>query len=375
MKGYYIHFGAKNGSAGVAKKIDMQIKEFSKYYDMEEIDVQDIPGGKLNTLADLTLFWVSRDRDYSAALSRIIDPDFVYMRRATADRAYIGFISEIRRRYPKCKIIVEIFTYPYDKDSYDAFLLKMLLCKERHYRKKYKDCIDRFVTYSEDEEIFGVKTIRTMNGMDVASESVVPWEKKDNHIHLIFVAYMQKHHGFERLLYGMKEYYASEVERDVICHCVGDGPELSAYKRMAEEFGIEDKIIFYGKRNGKELDEVYDKADFAVSSLGLYKIGIYMISPLKIREYLAKGLPVISGCDVDIFKRYPCDFHVDFPNDGTAIDFHKIVECYDKLLAKYGDRRRLIHCIRDYAEQYADNSMVMKPIIDFAMDKEEYHGR
>lgn len=366
MKGYYIHFGAKEGSAGVAKKIDMQMEEFSKYYEMEEIEVKDTPVGKLRTLMTLGLLWVSRRRDYAAALNKIIAPDFIYIRRTTADRDYIAFLSEIKHRYPGCKIIVEIFTYPYDKDSYDSLLLKPLLWKEKHYRKKYKDCIDRFVTYTEDEEIFGVKTIRTMNGMDVASTSVIAPENQDeSSIHLIFVAYMQKHHGFERLLYGLKNYYSQGNKREIICHCVGDGPELPHYKKMTEDFLLKDKIIYYGKKNGRELDEVYNKANIAVASLGLYKIGIHVISALKVIEYLAKGLPVICGCGATIFERHPSDFHIDFPNDDTPIDFNQVVSYYDQLMAKYGNRKLLIKQIRNYAEEKADNSVVMKPILDF----------
>ena len=38
-QGYYIHFSAK-WMPGIAKKIDMQVAEFSKFYDMTEIDIK-----------------------------------------------------------------------------------------------------------------------------------------------------------------------------------------------------------------------------------------------------------------------------------------------------------------------------------------------
>lgn len=115
-RGYYIHFQGRI-SIGVSKKIDMQIEEFRKIYDMQEMEVPVIERGLGRRVIDL---WPTRSiaRDYENVLGKLREPAFLYIRRAVADKAYIGFLREIKMRFPECKIIIEIFTYPYNKDDF-----------------------------------------------------------------------------------------------------------------------------------------------------------------------------------------------------------------------------------------------------------------
>ena len=97
-KGYYIHFQGRE-SIGVSKKIDMQLRAPDRSL------VQRVFG--LFPTASIA-------RDYDEALKKLDSPDFIYVRRTVADRAYLTFWESVKERYPACKIIIEIFTYPYD---------------------------------------------------------------------------------------------------------------------------------------------------------------------------------------------------------------------------------------------------------------------
>ena len=93
------------------------LKEFGKNCTIKEIEVIT----KKRTLFQriVGLFpTVSIERDYKNAIEQIIPPDFVYMWRTVADKAYVRFFCDIKKKYPKCKIIVEIFTYPYNRDIF-----------------------------------------------------------------------------------------------------------------------------------------------------------------------------------------------------------------------------------------------------------------
>jgi hypothetical protein len=60
----------------------------------------------------------------------------------------------------------------------------------------------------------------------------------------------------------------------------------------------------------------------ALGSLALYKNGMHEACPLKVREYLALGLPVIGACaDTDI----PDDAHyyLRLPNDAAPLAPHR----------------------------------------------------
>ena len=204
-KGYYIHFQGRQ-SIGVSKKIDMQIEELGRGFDMQEIAVET----PVRSLAwrVLGLFPVaSITRDYKAALEQMDDPDFLYVRRTVADREYLHFWKQVKERYPNCRILIELFTYPYDKDDFGKWNAWPFYLKELLYRPRLKKYVDRFVTYTDDKEIFGIPTIRSANGINVDSVPQIAGAFQDGQINMIGVAFMQRHHGYERIIEGMREYY------------------------------------------------------------------------------------------------------------------------------------------------------------------------
>lgn len=361
-QGYYIHFSAK-WMPGIAKKIDMQVAEFSKFYHMTEIDVKAIevplwrrvcrllPGGAI-------------ERSYEEALQQMDHPVFVYIRRATADKNYVTFMKKIREKWPDCKIIIEIFTYPYDKDDFSRWTAWPYYFKEIYNRKKLPKYIDRYVTYSQDEMIFGVPTVRTSNGILVDSVKL-PQIRLENTstLNLIAVAFMQKHHGYERIIKGMWKYYRGSHEREVILHLVGDGPEKKRYQKLTRKYQLEDKIIFYPTMVGEQLDEVYEKCDVAISALGVYKDGLRRENSLKTKEYMAKGFPMVTGSPVD---RIPHDYPYvcEFSNDSTPIDVQRIVRFYDQLLQQHS-KQEMQEELRSFVKQIADMPVVIKPVIDY----------
>lgn len=370
-KGYYIfpcgYESATRGYSGVLKKIDMQCKEFAKCFDIECITLQEKDVAGIAQKIVRRMPWSSADRDYAGALSRFDHPQFIYIRKTRADKSFLCFLRDIKSKFPECKIIIELYTYPYEKDEYHRWIDKLNMIKDRYYRNQLKQYVDRLITYSNHMEIWGIKTIVLMNGIDVHSISRVHSRITDfKTYNLIFVGYMQRQHGLERAITGLKEFYSGkEREEKVILHIVGDGPELSYYQRLVIDNELSDSVLFYGNKYGVELDEIYDKCDIGISALGMYKNKLDWSSALKSREYIAKGIPVINGNPTDVFVRHKCDFHLDFSNDATSIDIKRIVEWYDGLLEKYSDRDGLADVIRQYAFKYVDNSVTLKPVIEY----------
>lgn len=367
-KGYYIHFDAKR-TPGVAKKIDMQIQEFSKHYDMKEVNITSEPVSAMRRVIRLLPFGAI-DRSYEQALQIIEEPAFIYVRRATADRFYVNFLRTIKKRWSKCKIIIEIFTYPYDKDEFGRTWTWPYYFKETYQRKKLPGIVDRYVTYSPDTVIFGIPTIRTANGIYVDKiEMPKPKSERKNELNLIGVAFMQKHHGYERILEGMHLYYEGKPERKVICHFVGDGPEKPKYQNIVKKYNLEEYVYFYPTTVSRELDALYENADIALSALGVYKDGINRENSLKTREYMAKGFPMITGCKVDgIEENYP--FLCQFSNDSTPIDIERIVKYFDELRQEY-KQEEMKGQIRNYVKKIADMPIVMQPIIDYIENQEK----
>lgn len=365
-RGYYIHFEGRS-SIGISKKIDMQKATLSKYFDIGEVEVHTVKRSLMKRILDL-FPTASIKRDYKLALSELKNPDFLYVRRAVADRAYINFWKTIKERYPDCKIIIEVFTYPYDKDDFGRWNAWPFYIKELLYRSKLKKYVDTFVTYSEDTEIFGVPTIRTINGIQLESISPAKGVYQKNRITMMAVAYMQSHHGYERLIEGLHQYYQNVNEKYTVeLLLIGDGPEKSFYQFLVRKYHLEDYVRFYPTMSGEALDHMYDISDIALASFGTYKKGVYTrLSALKTREYLAKGMPIITGCEIDVLgSQY--EYVKNFPNNADIVNIEEIIAFYEKIRQKAVDKQTVVNIIRQFAESHVSMDFAMKPIVDFIL--------
>ena len=363
-RGYYIHFDARQ-SSGVSKKIDMQMKELGRQFSIEEIQITASHRSLMQRVIGLFPL-ASIAREYERALHQIETPDFIYMRRAVADHDYMQFLKEVKDRYPECKIIVEIFTYPYDRDDFGKWNAWPFYLKELLYRKKYKEYLGRFVTYSNDKEIFGVPTICTTNGVDTSQLQIVTGAYRVDQITLIGVAYMQRQHGYERIIRGLRDYYKQKgFTKRVYLYLAGDGPEKKYYQQLVKKYGLEAYVKFFPNQTGEALDQLYEQADIALASFGFYKAGVYHSnSSLKVCECLAKGLPFVTGCSISGIEE-TCPYMLLFPNGKGIVDICQIVTWFEKLQRNENGEGEMAKSIRKFAEKKFDMKVIMRPVIQY----------
>jgi hypothetical protein len=96
----------------------------------------------------------------------------------------------------------------------------------------------------------------------------------------------------------MKEYYKKENNVDVYLHVVGGGEITEELKKRALD--LKDKVRFYGFLFGEELDDMYDRCDIGLEILAPGRKDIKVSASLKSREYIARGFPFVSACNLDI---------------------------------------------------------------------------
>lgn len=363
MKGYFIPFGARS-ILSVNKKINMQIRQLNSIGEVEEVDVKIAKKSMLRYAISILPF-LSLPWDYTEAYQGIKDPDYLFIRRSGADGLFIRFLRHIKREYPNCKILCEIATYPYIGEMLQSYRGWLFLLKELYNRMYLKRYVDRFITYSFNDTILGVRTIKIMNGIEVDSVKPVSDREIDiKTINLIAVAIMRKSHGYERVIRGLKQYYDGGGKRNVVLYMVGEGKEKSAYQKLVQKLHLENNIIFCGKKTGGELDEIYERADIALSLFGAYKAGIKVISSLKTSEYLAKGLPIVSGCPEDAFLDRECKYYLEYPNDSGTISIAKLIEFYDTIYTK-DNKREVVDEIRRFAYEVIDMKRAMAPVEEY----------
>ncbi len=294
--------------------------------------------------------------------------DVVYIRYGFAEKEFYHLLKQFRKISKT--VILEIATYPYDKEFSVGWDRKVALWLDKLYRNRMKKYIDRVVTFSNDSQIFGIPAIKIVNGVDFNKIKIRNIKSKDDTINLIAVASMSRWHGYDRFLNGLGEYYRSGGKRKVVIHLVGNGEEIPVYKDIVSEYHLSENVVFYGAKSGEELDQIYDKCSIAVASLALHRLNVFLASTLKTREYAAKGLPIITSSEIDIFPSDKCSFICKFSEDEQNINIEQVINFYDCIYNKSGERETAEQ-IRNYARKICDMDVSMKKVLTFIQEKEQ----
>lgn len=298
--------------------------------------------------------------DYSEIVNYVSSNNikYVYMRSDhNANPCTIRLVKRLRRA--GAVVDMEIPTYPYDREYEQfGFYDKFTLFIDKLFRRKLASYLHRVVTFTNLEEIFNRKTIQISNGIDFSSiklRSEVP--DSSDAFNLIAVAEIHFWHGFDRVVAGLVNYYRNTPGRNVFLHIVGGGiqAEINLLQRLAIEGGIEDKVIFYGPLWGEELDNSFEKANFAIASLARHRSGINRIKTLKNREYAARGIPFIYSETDEDFDNRP--YILKAKADESPIDINTIINFCDSLTVSPEAIRKSIESELSWEKQ-------MKRVVD-----------
>lgn len=90
------------------------------------------------------------------------------------------------------------------------------------------------------------------------------------------------------------------------------GPERSELE--ASGLPVPSNMAFHGQLTRDRYQPLLDEADIAIGTLALYRKGMEEASPLKVREYLANGLPVIAAYRETDFPE-PVPFFLQLPGE------------------------------------------------------------
>ncbi len=145
--------------------------------------------------------------------------DFFYIR---SDHNTTPFLIHMLRRLRRhgIRTALEIPTYPYDQEYKGlSFAYQRVLFMDKCLRGIMARYIDKIVTFSDHETIFGRPTIRISNGIDfdtIPLRKQKPTPRKDE-IHLIALATIHPWHGFDRAIAGVAAYYRSAPGHRYTC--------------------------------------------------------------------------------------------------------------------------------------------------------------
>lgn len=133
-----------------------------------------------------------------------------------------------------------------------------------------------------------------------------------------------------------------------------------------------DKHVFFtGVLTGAALDDVYNKCDLAVGSFGAHRKGLKLSVSLKSREYVAKGLPIVTSVDMDIENENTDKWFLKYPADESMLDINRIVEFYDKVYLdnSVAGKSEVAEKIRDDFRPLCNINDTFKGVIDYIREQ------
>lgn len=352
-------------TSGEAKKAMMQVKALNTERTRCTIFFHDRTG-KLNKLFVRLPFYHIYSTRFTRELLKAIEDgetDVLYIRKDILDNSFCRFLSVIKDKFPKIKIVMEIPTYPYDLEWSSLKDLPMLL-KDRSVRNRMRENIDLIATLTDDKMIWGIRTVRIDNGIDC--DRIKKRRKintSQNEIHLLGVAIVEKWHGYDRVIRGIAEYHYQEKpnDKEIYFHIVGDGSQIPYLKQMAYELHVEKYIIFHGAMFGEKLDDMFDRADIGIGVLGLFRRNSNMACTLKHREYMSRGIPFIYSGKDELVERGNPKWFCKFENEDSPIQMNDVINFYDSCA---GNELEITEQMYNYARENMSWTQQMKKVID-----------
>lgn len=337
----FLIFHGFDPNNGISKKISYQIEAFQSlghnvnicYMDESETKKRVVDGKIISDYGNGISGKIRKRIEFDSIVNyaKKSKIDFVYIRsNHNANPFTIRMVRALKKN--GLTIVMEIPTFPYDSE-YASSKMKRQLILDKLFRYSFASHLDAIVTFSDDDFIFGQRTIKISNGIDFNHVKI---KKQQNNtskeLNLIGVAEIHEWHGFDRVIKGLESYYSKPQQYNVYFHIVGYFFSAEIEKdfiSFIHSCGVEDYIILHGKKHGEELDAIFDKCDFGIGSLGRHRVGITKMKSLKNREYAARGIPFTYSEEDDDFEDKP--YILKMPADNTPVDINNIITFYRRL--------------------------------------------
>jgi len=263
--------------------------------------------------------------------------DIIYMRY----RLFSPFFNRIKKHG---KLIVEINTN--DKEEFKkSFLLDL-------YNKTTRDLflknVDGFVCVSNElKEVFKIYNrpiLVIANGIDIKRYEFFK-ETSNFKPNLVFIGSPnQAWHGVEKI-----KFLANKL-KNFHFHIIGINGKNTG------------NLTYYGYVDDKKARELVAKMDIGISTLSLYINNMKEASPLKSRQYLAQGLPIIYAYnDTDINEEY--SFCYKLPNSPDNVKNH--IRNIEKFILQVFKKEHIREQARIYAKRHLDISVKETKRLEF----------
>jgi len=178
------------------------------------------------------------------------------------------------------------------------------------------------------------------NGIDLTSVTLIGDKREGVPKLLVVASYFAEWHGLDILLDSLKN-----CREKFELHVVGE-----VNKEDISSCGFDNRFIFHGLRDQPYIRTISEKCDLGLSSFALERKGMTEACTLKVREYLASGLPVYAGHKDAALPDSYCYYKQGKADADTML--------YYALQCRKASREE----IRNQAAAYIDKKMLMQKL-------------
>ncbi len=242
-------------------------------------------------------------------------------------------------QWPELKVVLEIPTYPYVLERKSTSLRARLEEWVDQWSCKYlmSRSVDRILTYSRFDRIWGIETIQTDNGIAIQGTEKLNQIPEMTTFRMVAVSGLERWQGIDRVIQGMAHVRdQAELNISVTFHIVGSGSVQEELEQLVDQLALRDAIVFHGPMSGADLADLLKDCHVAVGSLGRHRTGneYGQTTTLKAREYALGGIPFfMSMVDHDFGPEYP--FCLQVPSTEDPIQISDVVNWYSALKAEH----------------------------------------
>ena len=253
----------------------------------------------------------------------LIHPDVIYLRYMPTFHSALTALRHFKAGGGR--LVLEYPTYPKEAENSRFFLRRQVFRYTDHVLSRIHPMVDLYTLIGAQagDTLDGRPAMNIVNGVDVDAFPPHLPNATDPTVRLLALASMSGWHGYDRILRSLAAYRGDADVRMEFAGGDGDG-SLAAWQALAGELGLTDRVTFHGPLYGSALDQLIAHCDVGVGSLGMYRYGLAQGMTLKLREYMARGLPFVSAVE-DPALPADTDFALRVPNDDTPIDMEAVV--------------------------------------------------
>lgn len=244
----------------------------------------------------------------------LIKPDIIYFRYPL----YLPFIGKVLYE-TKVPIVMEINGNPLDE--LQAKGERLIYFIEKNKGGSLLNVANGFVGVSEESVRYGLQCINKNiphivigNGIDCNKIQFLNYYPEYTYYNIVYIGNRTVWAGIDRLINPLTK------DKTIKLHLFGKGWSDDAEIKPLVKNG---QVINHGYIPSNEVDSFLSVIDVGFGPLGLHRMNFREASPMKVRRYLAHGIPVVIGYD-DADNLDENEFVLKVPANDDPLDLDRI---------------------------------------------------